>query len=171
MHGAQEVASENSFAIRIRPRESQSRTEGDDDRTGIRRGVQVWRRLTFDEYSRLRTRRRPWPSRTRLETRTATSRPRAIIDLIRRRPFEPDVRTVGIIPFQKALQLPLQTSPPQRDYRQGPRAFLLESSNHAFDDGNAALLHHGAETLANLTRTANGDGVAEIMCLTYSSSS
>ncbi len=104
-------------------------------------------RLTFDEHLRLSTRRRPRPARTWFETRISTSRTRAVVDLIRCRSFECRVGTVGMIPVQEELQLPFQTLPPQRDYRQGTRTFLLDSSNHTLDDSDAALLPNGAEAL------------------------
>src|SRR5262245_8376035 len=61
-------------------------------------------RLAFDKCLRPSTSRRPRPSRTRLETRSATGRSRAAIDFIRRRALKRRVRTVGMIPVHIELQ-------------------------------------------------------------------
>ncbi len=59
-----------------------------------------------------------------------------------------------MIPVQKESQLSLKTSPLQGDYRQGMYAFLLDSSNHAFDHRKAALLSNRAEALPDPAATA-----------------
>ncbi len=41
MHGAGEVRTRIHSHIRVRPRESQARAEGDDGRIGIQRGVRA----------------------------------------------------------------------------------------------------------------------------------
>jgi len=110
-----------------------------------------------NERVRLRARRAARPSIPRLEAWPTASGERTEVDLVRGACPEPTVRPLRVVPGDVVIELATERGLRQGHDRQQPRALVLHRLDESLDDGEAAVLPDGAESLLDAATAAPRD--------------
>ena len=93
-----------------------------------------------------------WPPPTRLESWCAASGRLVEVDFIRRPTVQPGMWPITVIPSGEQRQLLAKGFSAAGD-EYPPRAFVFHRENEPFDNGDAAVLTHGTESLTDAAAT------------------